>query len=116
MLRGKRRRRAVEARLGVDDQLDRDARHHLRVTSLEAEPVPEARAREDLAQPEPEPAGEHDSARPVRQRVIADETAERGAEMIHRGGCEAVLAGAAAPPDRAIVERLRGPLLPRRAR
>src|SRR5687768_3425278 len=97
---------AVESRLRMRDQLDRNARHHLRIAPLEPEPLAERRVRQHLAQLEAEPAGEHDRARPVGERIVADEAAERMAEAVDGRGAKAVLAGDAALPDRAVVELL----------
>ena len=50
MLAHERRSGAVKPGLGMDDQLDRYAAHHLRVAALETEAFSEARLWEELAQ------------------------------------------------------------------
>ena len=103
---------AVEAWLRMDDQLHRYSRHHLRVTSLEAKSLPESGARQDLAQPEAQPAREHHRAGAVGKREVSDQAPERMAEAVDRGGGEAILARNAPIPDRPVVERLGRAVLP----
>src|SRR6187551_3971539 len=114
MLRRKSGRSAQQARLRVGDELDRDARHHLRVAALEAEALAEARLRQNVAQLEAEPAGQDHRARAVRQGIVSDEAAERMAEAVDGRRAQAVLAGDAAFPDGAVVERLGLALFERR--
>src|SRR3546814_5077717 len=71
-----RRRRAEQPRLRVGDQLDRDRRHEILEPSLRHEAFGKARADQMLADAQPQPAGDHHPARPLRQRQVARDAAQ----------------------------------------
>ena len=68
------------------DQLDRDRRHEILEPSLGDEAFGKARTKKLVAYAQAEPACYHDPARPLSQREVARDAAERQAETIRRCG------------------------------
>src|SRR3546814_8152501 len=92
MLLRKSRRGAEQAGLGMGDQFDGDRIHQALKAPLGGEALAETRIEQMVLEPEPEPAGDDHALRPVCEREIARDRAEREAEAIERGNREIVLA------------------------
>ena len=77
MLLGEGRGGAIEAGLGVGDELDRDRLHAPLEAALGDEPVGEARAREMVFDAQAKPAGDDHGIGAMGQREVARYRAER---------------------------------------
>src|SRR3546814_8593164 len=76
----------------MGDQFDGDRIHQALKAPLGGEALAETRIEQMVLEPEPEPAGDDHALRPVCEREIARDRAEREAEAIERGNREIVLA------------------------
>ena len=86
MFRCKCRRGPEQARLGVDDQLDRHGGHHSFEPALGAEPAGKTRLQQGVLDPQAKPARDHYAAAALGQCNVARDRTEREAEPVNRGG------------------------------
>ena len=104
MLLGEGGRGAVQAGLGMSDQLDRNAGHQRLEAALGDETLAEAGVEQPVLEPQPKSAGDYHAGRPVREREVARDRAEREAETVERRGGERVLPLQRQRPDRLVIE------------
>src|SRR3569623_2855644 len=76
---------AVQTRLGMRDQLDRDVRHQLTKAPLGGKALGETRPREMVLELEPESAGDAPAVGALRQRAVPGTRAKREHEAVERG-------------------------------